>query len=399
MRASGVEFQYQAQRLIDWCRDIALPVWSYQGLDPSGGFHEALDQTGSPDLEADRRVRVQCRQMYVYAHASCLGWTTEGRRLADHALEYILTHACDGRQGIATLLRADGTVIDASRDLYTHAFFLNGLAWHYRAFGDRSALSFADEIIAYLDTAMGAPHGGWIESLPEARRPRRQNPHMHLFEAFLALAEATGEIRYARYADSIFRLFCEHFHEAASGNIIEYFTDDWRRCPDKGTIVEPGHMMEWSWLTDRYARLTRQNLSALSDQLFDRAMHVGRDADSGFLTDAVDRSGKIIHATRRLWPQTEFIKAAVIKAGKGDMAAQGLATQLIGDFMGTYLNVPVAGLWRDQYDADGGAVPGPAPASSFYHVFSMVSEVHSVCEALELPDHVPAPAPQAQISA
>jgi hypothetical protein len=52
----------------------ALPLWAGAGYDERrGGFQERLNPDGSPDLTAPRRLRVQVRQIYVYAHAAVLG--------------------------------------------------------------------------------------------------------------------------------------------------------------------------------------------------------------------------------------------------------------------------------------------------------------------------------------
>ena len=67
----------------------------------------------------------------------------------------------------------------------------------------------------------------------------------------------------------------------------------------------------------------------------------------------------------RLWPQTEFLKAALIHENASDAlnAANALAL---------YLDTPIRGLWRDRLKDDGTFEPEPAPASSFYHVAGAV---------------------------
>jgi len=60
----------QAKRLESWMRDAALPFWDLK-----------LDK--SPDAEAIRRLRVQARQVYVYALADRLGWYDSARRVAE----------------------------------------------------------------------------------------------------------------------------------------------------------------------------------------------------------------------------------------------------------------------------------------------------------------------------
>lgn len=52
-------FSVQSNRLIDWCKHYALPLWKEYGVDKAGGFYETLNYDGSADLTVKRRVRVQ----------------------------------------------------------------------------------------------------------------------------------------------------------------------------------------------------------------------------------------------------------------------------------------------------------------------------------------------------
>jgi mannose-1-phosphate guanylyltransferase/mannose-6-phosphate isomerase len=73
-------------------------------------------------------------------------------------------------------------------------------------------------------------------------------------------------------------------------------------------------------------------------------------------------------ANARLWPQTEYLKAALLLGEPGEAleAANGLAR---------YLDVPVRGAWRDKMLPDGSFVDEPAPATSFYHISVAVLEL------------------------
>src|SRR5262249_31367105 len=71
------------QALRQWTVARALPLWSDAGYDHvRGGFQEYLRPDGTPDPSATRRLRVQARQIYVYAHAAALGWYPSGRDIA-----------------------------------------------------------------------------------------------------------------------------------------------------------------------------------------------------------------------------------------------------------------------------------------------------------------------------
>lgn len=383
------KFLKEASGFVNWFKNKALPLWLGVGIDEFGVFHERLEPCGRPDVLADRRVRVQSRQIYVFAQAYELGWLDSAQGVCDRSTDELFRLAAmrdsSGTfDGVVNALTADGRVADPTRDLYTHAFVLLALAWRQRAFQDESAIELADEVLAFLDRRMKADNGGWVESLPVAT-PRRQNPHMHLFEAFLALAEATGEERFLKRASDMRELFETVFFDPLSGNLYEFFEDDWSRHPVEGNIVEPGHMMEWAWLLEKYGELTGDPQYKISRRLYDRALSVGRDPESGLLVDRISDDGSPLWSRRRLWPQTEFVKAAISMGRRGDQHAYGLAADVLAQLRATYLNVDVEGAWRDRYDERGGALPGPIPASSLYHLMCCATEVDKAVQMITEP--------------
>ena len=133
---------------------------------------------------------------------------------------------------------------DDMRDTYAQAFVLLSGAWRYKAFNDEAALKIAEDTLAFLNTHLKAENGGWYEGLPKpASSQRRQNPHMHLFEAFLALNELTGQAKYLEMAGAMFELFENHFFDADKKALLEFFNPDWSPENDDGGPTEPGHMI------------------------------------------------------------------------------------------------------------------------------------------------------------
>src|SRR4051794_15981975 len=178
-------------RMIDHC----LPLWSTEGWDDAeGGFIDRLDVDGRADPLAPRRVFVQARQIYCFAKAAQMGWYPDGREIALKGLDHLLTRAKspDGRPGFVHALASDGAVLDPRRDTYDHAFVLLALASVYALDRDAQVRSEIDTLLSFLDGHLRSPHGGFLEGLP-ASMPRRQNPHMHLFEAMIATFDATHE--------------------------------------------------------------------------------------------------------------------------------------------------------------------------------------------------------------
>jgi len=357
--------------------DRALPLWSREGWDSSrGGFVERLDPMGTADQLAPRRVRVQARQIYSYALAAQRGWYPQGREIAMKGLEYLLAKAKspDGRPGFVHLLDPDGNVLNPLRDTYDHAFVLLALATTYGLGRDAQIREELDSLVAFLDSGLRSPHGGFIEGIP-ATLPRRQNPHMHLFEAMIAAFDATHDPAYQNRAGDLFGLFVASLYDTRRQALGEYFEEDWSRI--EPLIVEPGHQAEWVWLLRSFERITGCPTGRYRGQLLSLALR-HRDEMTGCLIDEADVEGKVRKSTRRLWPQTEIAKAWIAQAEGGEQGAVDEALEALVRLHRYYLSHPVPGGWYDQFDGDGRSLVDTIPASSFYHIICAIAEAERV---------------------
>nr|WP_324259865.1 AGE family epimerase/isomerase [Cellvibrio fontiphilus] len=369
-----------ASRLENWIKQDALPLWSERGLVPgTGANYERLTPEGVPDLESSTRVRVQARQAFFFAAAYYRGWCPQGKEVAKKLLAFVQQNAAHptAAAGYTHLLDKHFKVVDTKQDLYDHAFFLLANAWCYRAFKEDAYLQEADKLIAHLDAAFGSAVGGWIEGdYPYACR--RQNPHMHLFEAFLALFDATGDAKYLARVGELFALFQSHFFDAEKGVLFEFFDEEWTRLPNaKGDTVEPGHMMEWVWLLDWYHRRSGRPVAQYTDKLYARGLEIGMDK-SGLLFDAVSYTGEVIDPNKRCWGITELIKASLVQIRAGNPDAEAIAIKGVDDLFKYYLCASTPGSYVDQRGAQDDVVVDVAPASTLYHL---------IVAAMELQDH------------
>lgn len=344
-------------RVRAWLLEDALPLWRGVGVDDAGfGVFEALDHAGAPLADLAKRLRVQARQVYVFAAAAAHLGTDDAalaRRLFEETMRVGLTET--GGRLVQTTDRA-GTPLSTPHDLYDLTFMILADATLRMADGN----SGPNEALWSALERLRAPRG-WREAEAEApRNRRRQNPHMHLFEASLAQMEA-GDDRYRAVAAACLDLFRTVFL-GDDGVLLEYFDDDLAPVAE-GQATEPGHMAEWIFLLDWWERLTGAPAGVDLAALFRRA-ETGRDA-SGFLIDAVTP----LRTTRRLWPQTEYLKAALVMARRG-AAPPALADEIVEAIFVTYLSTPTPGGWWDQFDKGGALVSSTMPASTFYHLMA-----------------------------
>ena len=349
------------ERARRWMTDAALPFWTAHGQDDTGLFYEQTDFSGRPDPGGQRRMRVQARQTYCLAHARRMGWHPAPglERGFDRFVQTCWSP--DGEPGFVHLLNADGSVKDAQRDAYDHAFALFALAEVHRTTGDPRARELCDATLAFMDADMAGPVGGYLESLPPAL-PRRTNPHMHLLEAMLAWHDATGDAEFARRADALIGLFADRFYDAETGTLGEYFTEDLRPAPDpEGASREPGHHFEWTWLLHTAKAQGRRDETGKAARLYSWGEAHGLDRE-GLAVDECDRSGAVRRDTRRCWVECELMKAHLVM-GAPDKA-HAVAEKLLAEYLGT----DVPGIWIDVFDGEGRPDAKEVPASTFYHL-------------------------------
>ncbi|PHS36796.1 MAG: mannose-6-phosphate isomerase [Robiginitomaculum sp.] len=356
-----------------WLKDKALPFWAKNAIDDAGGFCEELAYGGTPNWQAVRRLRVQARQVYAYSLAHELGWYA-GQPIARRTMNFMLTKGFmpDGSAGFISLLNPDYSVKDPRRDLYDHAFYLLALAWQAKVGAGRAPLALADTILLFLDQNLIADNGGYLEGLPQGdprNALRRQNPHMHMFEALMSLYDASGAEKYLHRAAQIFELFKQYFFDERTATITEYFHQDWRAARGKqGQSVEPGHMAEWVWLLGQYTRRTAIDTRPWANKLYQKLCGY----DTLLLPDEMNKDGQVLRSTRRLWVQTEMVKAHLAQAENGETDSYRLAAAGIEMLASKYLRPD--GTWLDALGENGLPVIGAIPTSTFYHIMCMVAE-------------------------
>jgi mannose-6-phosphate isomerase len=363
-------------RFRDWMFTRALPFWGSAGHDGvGGGAREHLTLEGLPGDAPFTRMRVQARQLYVFSHASLLGWSA-GLPLAHEIYGFITRHGELATGGWArTLSPADGEVLDPAVDLYDQAFVLFALAYYGRASGGTEIRVSARRTIDWIAANMRMPPAGFANVLPHDHAPRQQNPHMHLLEAILALDETWPDSGVIGLAHELVGLFRRHLFDPATGTLGEYFEPDWSPCRgEPGRHVEPGHHYEWVWLLDAYARRASVDVDREIDALYRFARQYGTDDGDGLVFDIADRDGSVIKRSTRLWPQTESLKAHAVMARRGGDGA-ALVVQVVSNLFRRFLANCPDGAWIDQFDSSGRPQSSRIPTSSFYHLFMAYAEL------------------------
>ncbi|PDT80356.1 AGE family epimerase/isomerase [Sinorhizobium sp. BJ1] len=383
-------FAGEVSFLLHWLHHNALPLWLKSGFDREmGGFFERVRLDGEPSRQDSRRARVQPRQVYCYAAAGLRNWPGAWQEVALEGFAWFEKVYLRGDGFYGSLASASGELIDDGFDLYNQAFALFAFVQLALGFPERKDEMEAKALalLSALRAGYAHPMGGFEEACPR-KLPLCSNPHMHLFEASLAWEVAASDpAPWRALSDEIGNLAISRFINPESGALREFFDHDWKPfAGDKGRVVEPGHQFEWAWLLSRWG-LSRGNPAAIAKarRLFEIGTKHGicetrQVAIMGLFDDFA-----IFDPVARLWPQTEWFKAAATLAlmnSGHERTAYLLEAVRACNALRKFLATEMTGLWYDKLLPNGRFVAEPAPASSFYHILCSIYEAADMLERM-----------------
>jgi mannose/cellobiose epimerase-like protein (N-acyl-D-glucosamine 2-epimerase family) len=362
------------QRLTTWLFNHALPTWWCFGADHArGGFHDRLDWTQAPP-PCPWRLRVQARQIFVYASAGVLGWPGPWRAAVDHGLAWLEARHRRPDGLYRSLVDQYGRPGEETAHLYDQAFVLLALAMAAKAAPDQSeALSLtARTLMARVNEVFCLPEGGFRAF--ETGLALEADPIMHLFEAAQAWLDVDPSPLWNDLARDMARHFLDKMMDPDHPRIREEFEADWTpKAGPAGQVIEPGHQFEWAWLLGRWARRTGDDRALTAAEGLYRTGLAGIDSKTGVVLDELTDEGVPKSPMARLWPQAERLRAVLMF--EADPAAQREALHAAATTLESYFTTDPPGLWRDcrpdlQVNEDS------AMASSFYHIAGAIAALH-----------------------
>ncbi len=383
--ASGIHSTIRSLKnrlLLRW-----VPKWYGAFSDPAGGFYERLGKGFKPVFTGQRRLVTQCRQLSIYSHASYIQNKALFKNIKAQ-FEFILAHYHDPDTGLWYFsLEDNGAIKDRTCDLYALSFVIFSFSHYYRATGDERARTAARQVLELIDTRFRLEElPGFAEALDMRGRPlpqmRRQNPHMHLFEACLFASEVWGDEIYEKMADEMVVLFRTYFFNAQEQTLTEFFSDALHPHFEQGDRLEPGHYFEWVWLLKKHAE--HKNDPALHDGtcavLLDWANRYGWDDVYGGIYDTLSPKGAVLADTKRIWPFCEALKAnaLMLNAARDRQAIKDRVSDMVDVFESKYMQE--RGFWTEWLTRDLTPAADYMPGTTPYHVYFGIMETWDVIE-------------------
>jgi mannose/cellobiose epimerase-like protein (N-acyl-D-glucosamine 2-epimerase family) len=290
----------------------------------AGGFF-ALGRSGEPVTGPPKELWVNARLIHCFALGSLLGHPG-CTALTGHGLEGLQQLFHDPQYGGWYWSATASGPADSRKQTYGHAFVLLAASTAAQAgFGTGDLIAEAAGLIEtrLYEPAYGLYVEGWDRGWTTREDYRGQNPNMHLVEAFMAAAEATGDRGYLDRALPIAERIIGQFAAADDWRIPEHYSATWQPQPgfhrDQPRDIlrpygyTPGHSLEWARLLLQLRALAGSGHDWMLDaaqRLFGRAVADAWDSGRTGFVYTVDGDGSVCVADRFHWVVTEAIGAA-----------------------------------------------------------------------------------------
>lgn len=349
-----------------------------------------LGDDGAPWRERPRETWITCRMAHVYSIGALLGY--EGSEaLVDAALKGLLGELSDKQNGgWYAGITADHEILP-DKQCYAHAFVILAASSAFLA-GRPDASRLLEEALELYDKRFWDEEAGlacdtWNTEFTVMSGYRGLNANMHTVEAFLAVADVTGDEKYRTRAGRIINRVI-HWASSNEWRIPEHFTEEWvpdlefnqERCADrfKPYGATPGHGIEWARLISQWALSSYSDDKAAvypyidaAEKLYDRAISDAWNADGApGIVYTTDWDGKAVVHDRMHWTLAEAINTAAVlfRAGGREKYADGYAVLM------RYLDEKVLdhenGSWFHQLDQNNHVMDTVWPGKpDLYHAF------------------------------
>jgi mannose/cellobiose epimerase-like protein (N-acyl-D-glucosamine 2-epimerase family) len=328
---------------VEWHRkDLNAHVsrWLAIAPTPSGLLHGEFDREWKPIRAGTGDLTLHSRLVYTML----IGYEANGDKRALEAArqgaDFLLAHFRDREfGGFFQRVDATGKPLGSVKNTYGHAFALFALAHTARVTGEaqykEAALAAWQDIRRHLQL----PQGGLRMEAPRDFKPSAgryisQNHLMHMFEALLALIEATGDpsaLADAReLGDFVLHKLMVGLPNGAA-HIPEWYDAQWTPLQDNNGYTDIGHQFEWSHLLRSAERHGLPPVyGEVADRLLKYAVAEGYDEQDGGVFNRIYPNGEV-DRSKHWWPQAEAMRAFLAVAQRPDMARRYGETQELVD--------------------------------------------------------------------
>ena len=309
----------------DWFRKTLAGEtahWRDAASTAEGFFKVNLDRHWRRVGNQNGTLVSQSRQIFVMAQGYELTREASYLEAVRKGADFLLERFRDFDQGLFFYsMTPEGKILDEGKGSYGIAFVIFALSHAGRVTGDdkykKAALATWTEMRSHLRDEKGFFKPRTDRGYATVIRRNTQNPMMHLFEALLALYDATQSAQILKEAEDLANLVFTRLYQEDKGRLPEIYDAEWRlAAANQEGHIDLGHQFEWAFLLSHGVE---KGLPApylkIAERLLDYGMKVGYDSKEGGIFSRSDYDGKVTRGPKGWWEQCESLRAMMHWAG------------------------------------------------------------------------------------
>ena len=311
--AQHIDAQWFRQSLIQ----DNLAHWLSATKTPNGFFQTTLDRQWRPRGQQTGTLVTQNRLIFDLAVGYDLTGDPAYLQGLKSGADFLLNNFYDNQYGLwYWSVSSTGAVASDVKDSYGQAFTVFGLSHAYRETGDQryldAALQTWDLVNARLRDSYGGLKAQTSRDFSTASGSNTQNPMMHLFEAGLALYDASGSAAVFSQTQGLADHIFTTMYQPEGGYLPEAYTTNWQPAPaNQSGRIDVGHQFEWAYLLSvGVSRGMPASYLDLGQQLLNYGLAHGYDTADGGIWTNCNYDGTVRDTSvKSWWQQAELLRA------------------------------------------------------------------------------------------
>jgi len=316
----------------DWHRkdlNAHLSRWVAISPTPSGMMQGTFERNWKPAAGQGSDLTIHSRLVYTMIAGYEATGDQRYEQAARNGADFLLQHFHDAEfGGFYRRVDAAGKVLDSSKQTYGQAFAVLALSHMARVTKEerykQAALSAWHDVRDHL----GDPLGGFRTEAARdfslrGNSANSQNHVMHIFEALLALIDATQDpatIEDARKVGNFVLYKLLVGLPSGSAYIPEWYDAQWKPLATREGYIDIGHQFEWVHLLRSAERRGLPPMYAdVGERVLKYAIATGYDESAGGVFSRIYTDGTV-DRNKYWWPQAEGMRAFLAVGDRPDMA-------------------------------------------------------------------------------
>jgi cellobiose epimerase len=237
--------------------------------------------------------------------------------IADLAYKTLITKLLNPSGGFHWAIDSNNNIVhDAINYSFAQAFAVYGMSEYYALTGDSEVMKSLFHQIDFIESKIkNLDDGSYLDCfspdcLPMEVQSRSLGTHLHLLEAYVKFTSVTKDTLYQKSIEHIIKILIDRFIDLQKGNVYHRLTMSWKPESDEVWI---GHNVETAWILMKSATVLK-NVELINKcreiliTLCDNAIERGFDKQYGGIFNRFDNN-RLITSEKEWWPQAESVIA------------------------------------------------------------------------------------------